>query len=73
MDVSDRRLQVLLTLEAKIAADFSLVRAIFAFAGFGSALKHPCGCFKSIKKTPRRAAKRSPLRTAAAGALPAAA
>ena len=38
MDVSDRRLQVLLTLEAKIASDFSLVRAIFAFAGFVSAL-----------------------------------
>ena len=38
LDVSDRRLQVLLTLEAKIASDFSLVRAIFAFAGFVSAL-----------------------------------
>ena len=38
MDVSDRRLQVQLTLEAKIASDFSLVRAIFAFAGFVSAL-----------------------------------
>ena len=39
LDVSDRRLQVLLTPEAKIASDFSLVRAIFAFAGFVSALK----------------------------------
>ena len=39
MDVSDRRLQVRLTLEAKIASDFSLVRAIFAFAGFVSALR----------------------------------
>ena len=39
MDVSDRRLQVQLTQEAKIASDFSLFRAIFAFAGFVSALK----------------------------------
>ena len=39
MDVSDRRLQVPLTQEAKIASDFSLVRAIFAFVGFVSALK----------------------------------
>ena len=38
MDVSDRRLQVQLTPEAKIASDFSLVRAIFVFAGFVSAL-----------------------------------
>ena len=38
LDVSDRRLQVQLTLESKIASDFSLVRAIFAFAGFVSAL-----------------------------------
>ena len=38
IDVSDRSLQVQLTLEAKIASDFSLVRAIFAFAGFVSAL-----------------------------------
>ncbi len=38
MDVSDRSRQVQLTLEAKIASDFSLVRAIFAFAGFVSAL-----------------------------------
>ena len=34
MDVSDRRMQVQLTQEAKIASDFSLFRAIFAFAGF---------------------------------------
>ena len=39
MDVSDRRLQVQLTPEAKIASDFSLVRAIFVFAGFVSALR----------------------------------
>ena len=39
LDVSDRRLQVQLTLEAKIAAGCSLVRAIFAFAGFVSALR----------------------------------
>ena len=38
MGVSDRRLHVQLTQEAKIASDFSLFRAIFAFAGFVSAL-----------------------------------
>ena len=38
MDVSDRRRQVRLTQEAKIASDFSLIRAIFAFVGFVSAL-----------------------------------
>ena len=38
MDVSDRRLLVQLTQEAKIAPDFSFIRAIFAFAGFVSAL-----------------------------------
>ena len=38
MDVSDRRLHVQLTQEAKITSDFSLIRAIFAFAGFVSAL-----------------------------------
>ena len=41
MDVSDRRLHVQLTQEAKIASDFSLIRAIFAFAGFVSALSGP--------------------------------
>ena len=41
MDVSDRRLHVQLTQEAKITSDFSLIRAIFAFAGFVSALKSP--------------------------------
>ena len=39
MGVSDRRLLVHLTQEAKIASDFSLFRAIFAFAGFVSALR----------------------------------
>ena len=39
MGVSDRRLLVQLTQEAKIASDFSLFRAIFAFAGFVSALR----------------------------------
>ena len=38
IDVSDRRMQVQLTQEAKIAPDFFLFRAIFAFAGFVSAL-----------------------------------
>ena len=41
MDVSDRRLHVRLTQEAKIASDFSLFRAICAFAGFVSALGPP--------------------------------
>ena len=41
MGVSDRRLHVQLTQEAKIASDFSLFRAIFAFAGFVSALGKP--------------------------------
>ena len=39
MDVSDRRMQVQLTQEAKIASDFYLIRAIFAVVGFVSALK----------------------------------
>ena len=38
MDVSDRRMQVQLTPEAKIAPDFHSIRAIFAFVGFISAL-----------------------------------
>ena len=41
MDVSDRRMQVLLTPEAKIASDFHFIRAIFAVVGFVSALKAP--------------------------------
>ena len=43
MDVSDRRMQVQLTQEAKIVSDFYSIRAIFAFVGFVSALKpRPC-------------------------------
>ena len=38
MDVSDRRMQVQLTQEAKIVSDFYFIRAIFAFVGFVSAL-----------------------------------
>ena len=38
MDVSDRRMQVQLTQEAKIASDFLYIRAIFAVVGFVSAL-----------------------------------
>ena len=38
MDVSDRRMQVQLTPEAKIASDFLYIRAIFAVVGFVSAL-----------------------------------
>ena len=39
MDVSDRRMQVQLTPEAKIASDFFFIGAIFAVVGFVSALK----------------------------------
>ena len=39
MDVSDRRMQVQLTQEAKIASDFLYIRAIFAVVGFVSALR----------------------------------
>ena len=38
MDVSDRRMQVQLTQEAKIASDLILIGAIFAVVGFVSAL-----------------------------------
>ena len=41
MDVSDRRMQVQLTQEAKIASDFLYIRAIFAVVGFVSALSAP--------------------------------
>ena len=41
MDVSDRRMQVQLTQEAKIATDFHFIRAIFAVVGFVSALVAP--------------------------------
>ena len=41
IDVSDRRMQVLLTQEAKIAPDFYFIRAIFAVVGFVSALTLP--------------------------------
>ena len=41
MDVSDRRMQVQLTQEAKIASDFYFVGAIFAVVGFVSALRPP--------------------------------
>ena len=39
MDVSDRRMQVQLTPEAKIATDFFFIGAIFAFVDFVSALE----------------------------------
>ena len=41
MDVSDRRMQVQLTPEAKIATDFLFIGAIFAVVGFVSALSLP--------------------------------
>ena len=41
MDVSDRRMQVQLTPEAKIATDFFFIGAIFAVVGFVSALAGP--------------------------------
>ena len=37
--VSDRRLQVKLTQEAKIVSDFYSIRAIFAFVGFVNGLR----------------------------------
>lgn len=46
MDVSDREPQVQPTQEAKIALISSLIRAIFAFAGFACAFYHlRRGCF----------------------------
>ena len=39
MDVSDRRLHVRLTQEAKIVTNFYSFRTIFVFAGFVSALE----------------------------------
>ena len=44
MDVSDRRRQVQLTQEAKIATDFHFISAIFAVVGFISALTAGDGC-----------------------------
>ena len=41
INVSDRRMQVQLTPEAKIVSDFNLIRAIFAVVGFISALCAP--------------------------------
>ena len=41
MDVSDRRMQVQLTQEARIASDFLYIRAILAVVGFVSALIAP--------------------------------
>ena len=38
-DVSDRRLQVQLAQEAKIATDFHFIKAIFAVVGFVSAMR----------------------------------
>ena len=38
MDVSDRRMQVQLTQEARIASDFLYIRAILAVVGFVSVL-----------------------------------
>ncbi len=60
MDVSDRRRQVQLTKEAKIATDFHFISAIFAVVGFISALKpasrmgrrfsHAQNCFRVDKR-----------------------
>ena len=53
MDVSDRRLQVQLTQEAKIATDFHFIKAIFAVVGFVSAMKRPVqtGRFRMLTKS----------------------
>ena len=50
MDVSDRRMQVQLTQEAKIASDFLYIRAIFAVVGFVSAL--PCALRRHMTFSP---------------------
>ena len=47
MDVSDRRMQVQLTPEAKIASDFLYIRAIFAVVGFVSALNARTLCVRA--------------------------
>ena len=49
MDVSDRRMQVQLTPEAKIASDFLYIRAIFAVVGFVSALSDLDGSIKAAQ------------------------
>ena len=46
MDVSDRRMQVQLTQEARIASDFSYIRAILAVVGFVSALRRKNKSFR---------------------------
>ena len=51
MDVSDRRMQVQLTQEAKIASDFLYIRAIFAVVGFISALR-PSGICRAAFARP---------------------
>ena len=48
MDVSDRRMQVQLTPEAKIDTDFIFIGAIFAVAGFISALWQRSGGFAAV-------------------------
>ncbi len=55
MDVSDRRMQVQLTQEAKIASDFLYIRAIFAVVGFVSALQTPRSMFRAAFCLCRRA------------------
>ena len=52
MDVSDRRMQVQLTPEAKIASDFIFIRAIFAVVGFVSALAPSQGDGKGPCRSP---------------------
>ena len=56
MDVSDRRMQVQLTQEARIASDFSYIRAILAVVGFVSALVAPAlaGAMRSFQRLPSR-------------------
>ncbi len=56
MDVSDRRMQVQLTQEARIASDFLYIRAILAVVGFVSALVAPAlaGARRSFQRLPSR-------------------
>ena len=64
MDVSDRRMQVQLTQEARIASDFLYIRAILAVVGFVSALSAGSTSFRRCF-APRASAKRGRPRTRA--------
>ena len=54
LNVSNRRLQVKMTQEAKIVPGSSFIRVIFAFAGFVSALP-PLGAGQFVEKNSKTA------------------